>query len=196
MLFDTLKTSRRLHYGKLDRTHYILGQGHFVLVRKGLPQVFHTLRPPVVERRRMSHETIEGLLPSNAPWRRPTALVHGTAMNPDSHGIILSSHEDTTCVNLKYWRLALLFAPSPKVYVTTGSGSLVYVEQDDRTVMTIAPFRLTDAERVSLAVPLPRRPRIQGESSWSYWDRVSRRSQVQTAGEPGVASLASNCSSP
>jgi TIR domain len=146
LVFDHCVRSGRFIYAPLGRRQYAMSQGHFLVVRSGLPKEFKDLKGVVADYRALSKSWADALLPASAPWRRSGALVKRIDPSHDLDWIMLSSDESTCCLNPDYWRLGMLAARMPRVYINNGKDGPVYFEDNDVTVAIVMPLRLSDEE--------------------------------------------------
>jgi hypothetical protein len=67
---------------------------------------------------------------------------------PSARMIVLSSDENRCCLNPEYWRLGLLHARMPQIYIGPGERNLspIYFEDDGEAVAVVMPLRTTDEE--------------------------------------------------
>jgi hypothetical protein len=149
LLYEIILGSDRLLYCSLAAHKVAISQGHLLVIRKQLPKAFRELQGRIGEFAELSRVTTRKLIARNHPWRRGSAAVHTIRTFPDKHHVILKSDEATAGVNAKYWRLALLVAPQPVLYVTS-ERSPVYVEHEGTLAMILMPLRLTGADRVGM----------------------------------------------
>jgi len=149
LLFDLLRESGRCLYARTDRQHFIVGQGHFLVVRKGSLAPFRSLKGKVGDFRRLRRAAVETLFPKITHWRRPAALVRKILIKPDSYGLLLGSDERICSVNPTYWRLATLVVPEAETYLS-GDNEPIYVQRGDSLLMVIMPLRMADEERARI----------------------------------------------
>lgn len=187
LLFDLLRESGRFLYARTDRQHFAVGQGHFLLVRKGPLAPFRSLRNVVGDFRRLPPEALEMLFAKSAPWRKPAALLRRILFKPDLDAILLESEERICEVNPAYWRFATLAVPGARTYLS-GDNDPIYLEQGDSPRMVVMPLRMSDEERaMARADAGPPSPAAQPRSgadpgTWKVGDDGGNRAHGEVGG--------------
>jgi len=162
MLYDVFKTSGRFLWGRIDRTRQAMSQGHFLVIRQSIPAPFRSLGTSMADHRKLSTATLEGLMPADEQWRQPANLVRQYRTSESYQGAIaLSSAAATSYLNATYWKIALMSAPRPKVYVV-GEKEPAYIEEGNQLRMIIMPLRLGDAEKSGFAISTPATSQASG----------------------------------
>ena len=151
LLFNLFHESGRFLYLRADRNHFLLSQGHFLVVRKGSLAPFQGLRGTLADFRRLPPEVRESLLPSKAAWRRSAALLRRIILDPDAANArgpstFLESEERICAVDATYWQLATLFAPGANVYLS-GDLDPIYFEVAGVPKMLVMPVRMDDEDK-------------------------------------------------
>jgi hypothetical protein len=153
MLHELLLRSGRVVYAQISERRYAVGQGHFYVFKPELPAAISSLKRHVADFRKTPASNVKGLLRGVSRWRRDENRVTRMAAAPGSATIVLQSALATTGVDPRYWTLAMTLARNPHVYIAVDNGDFIYVEDNRRVLMVIAPRRLSDEDHAVLRSP-------------------------------------------
>jgi hypothetical protein len=148
LLYEIYKRAGRFIYANLGNGRYAMGQGHFLVFRKGFPSVFRSLKETIADYRKLRAESLSSLM--QVGWRKETALVKRVESAASLSTVGLITSRTVVGLNPEYWKLALLEGATSTIYAL-GEDKPVYFEHDNRIAMIIMPMALTDDERKQYA---------------------------------------------
>lgn len=148
-LYQLVVRSGRLLHGRVPGGYGIC-QGHFLAVGKKLSKPLRELKGRLSDVRKLSQETIQAVLGPDSEWKRPECLVTKIGFPLPLNAVVLANQRSARCINVDYWRLALLLARNPVAYLTKEDAP-VYVADGDKLKIAIMPFKIDDEEKKAIA---------------------------------------------
>ena len=154
ILHDILLRSGRVVFAQMADRRFAIGQGHFYVFKPELPASVFSLKRSVADFRKIPTSNVSGLLRGVSRWRRDENRVVRMVSAPGGGAtVVVQSAIATTGVDPRYWALAMALSRSPHVYIAVDNGDFIYVEENKRVLMIIAPRTLSQDDHALLRSP-------------------------------------------